>query len=97
MAIYVTLINFTEQGIKNIKESPQRVAAARQAIEAAGGKMLGFYWTLGQYDAIAIGEAPSDEVYTAIILAIAGQGNIRSTTLKAFNEAEIGRVIANMP
>ncbi|MFQ5873494.1 MAG: GYD domain-containing protein, partial [Dehalococcoidia bacterium] len=85
MATFVTLINYTEQGIKNVKKAPERVADARKAIEAAGGKMIGFYWTLGQYDAIAIGEAPTDEAYTAIMLSIAGQGNIRSTTLKAFN------------
>ena len=97
MATYITLINYTEQGIKNIKESPQRLAAARKAIEAAGGKMIGFYWTLGQYDAVAIGEAPSDEAYTAVMLSIAGQGAIRSTTLRAFDGEEMGRIIAAMP
>jgi uncharacterized protein with GYD domain len=97
MPTYVTLINYTEQGIKNIKESPQRLAAVRQAIEGAGGKLLSFYWTLGQYDAIAISEAASDEAYTAVMLAIGGQGAIRSTTLRAFNDEERQRIIASMP
>ncbi len=97
MPTYISLINYTEQGIKNIKESPQRLAAASKAVEAAGGKLLSFYWTLGQHDAVVISEAPSDEAYTAIILSIASQGAIRSTTLRAFNDEERQRIIASMP
>lgn len=97
MPTYITLLNFTEQGVKSIKESPQRVDAARKAVEGAGGKFLDFYWTLGQYDGLAISEAPSDEVYTATVLAIAGRGNVRTTTLKACNREEIGRIIVSMP
>ena len=81
MPKYIILLSYTDQGIKNIKESPQRVAAARKAIESAGGKMDAFYLTMGQYDAVAIG----------------AQGNIRTTTLKAFNEDEMAAIISSVP
>ena len=97
MSTYVTLISYTEQGIKNIKDAPQRVAAAKAAVEAAGGKWLGYYLTLGQYDGLVITEAPDDETYARIILSVAGQGNIRTTTLKAFNEEETLALIAGLP
>jgi uncharacterized protein with GYD domain len=97
MPIYITLINYTEQGIKNIKDSPVRLDAAREAIEKAGCKILSFHWTLGQYDAIAISEAPNAEVYTSLALAIAGQGNARTATLRAFNQEEMGRILSNIP
>lgn len=97
MPLYISLLNYTDQGIKNMKEAPQRVGAAREATEAAGGKFLGFYLTMGQYDAVAITEAPDDETYAVQILAIGGQGNVRTTTLKAFNEEEFARIVSHLP
>ena len=97
MALYVTLINYTDQGIRNIKEAPDRVAAARRAIEAAGGRFLAFHLTLGQYDAVAVIEAPDDATYATVILSIASQGNVRSTTLKAFSEEESTQVMRHLP
>ena len=97
MATYITLLSYTEQGIRNVKESPQRRDAAKKAVESAGGKWLGYYLTMGEYDGAVITEAPSDEAYTAIILAIGSQGSVRTTTLKAFNEAEMDRIIASIP
>ena len=97
MPMYITLFNMTEQGIKNVKDAPERVNNARAAVEGAGGKLLSFYMTMGDYDYVAVSEAPSDEVYATIILAIGRMGNVRSTTLKAFSEEEMGQIIAGLP
>ena len=97
MPTYITLVKFTEQGIKTIKESPQHVEAGKQAFSAAGGRMTAFYLVMGEYDAVVISEFPSDEAYTTIMLAIASGGAVRSTTLKAFTEEEYRRIIAAIP
>ena len=97
MALYITLINYTDQGIRNLKEAADRVVAARRAVEAAGGKLLAFHLTLGQYDAVAVIEAPDDTTYASLVLSIAAQGNVRSTTLKAFSEEESIQVLRNLP
>ena len=97
MATYITLLSYTDQGARNIKDAPQRTLAAKSAVESAGCKWLGYYLTMGEYDGVVISEAPSDELYATIVLAIASQGNIRTTTLKAFNEEEMARIIAAIP
>ncbi len=97
MAVYFTLINYTDKGIQNMKGTSGRVAAARQAIESARGKLLHYHLTLGQYDAVVISEAPDDATYATTILAIAAQGNIRTTTLKGFTEEESFRILDNLP
>ena len=96
MPTYVVLNNWTDQGIRTIKESPRRLAATKKAIEAAGGKMLGFYLTMGKYDSVLIVEAPSDEVAATLALSAGSQGNIRTETLKAFPEAEYRSIIAKI-
>ena len=96
MPTYITLTNWTDQGIREVKESPQRLAGARKLIEAAGGKWIGFYLTMGRYDLVVITEAPSDEAYTATILSIASRGSIRSETLKVFPEDEYRDIIAKV-
>ena len=97
MPQYITLINYTEQGLKDIKNVVNRANAARRAYESAGAKLLSFHLTLGQHDAVVISEAPDDESYTTLVLAIAAQGNIRTTTLKAFTEEETSRIVGNIP
>ena len=97
MPVYITLLNYTQQGVENMKESPARLERAREAIRAAGGKMHAFYLTMGQYDAISISEAPSDEVYAATLLAIAAGGAVRTETLRAFTEDEYREIIASLP
>ena len=96
MAVYVTLLNFTEQGLRNAKGVPERVAAARQALEGVGGRMHSYRLTLGQYDAVITVEAPDDETYATLILNIGAQGNIKTTTLKAFSEEESFRILGNL-
>ena len=96
MPTYISLIKYTEQGVKNLKGTPERVHAARQALENMGGRMHGYRLTLGEYDAVVTIEAPDDEAYATLILNIAAQGNIRTTTLKAFSEEESFRILGNL-
>ena len=97
MATYISLLSFTEQGIKTIKDLPARIAAGRQAFEANGGKLLNYYLTLGSQDAVVVYEFPDDETTASIALAQAGIGNLRTTTMRAFTEAEIPGILSKMP
>ena len=97
MGTYIALFNYTDQGIRNIKDSPDRAEAARKAIQDMGGDMKAIYLTMGTYDLIAIIEAPSDEVATRFVLATGALGNVRTTTLKAFTEAEFRDIVAGLP
>lgn len=93
MPHYVILGNWTEQGIRNVKDSPKRAAAAKQAVQKAGGKWIGLYYTFGQYDFVAIMETPSDEAAMSVLLNLGSQGNVRTTTLRAFPESEGFKII----
>lgn len=97
MPTYVTLFQFTQQGIQNIKESPARLDTARASIEAAGGKIVGYYLTMGQYDGVIITEGPDDETVARILLASGALGNVRTETLRAFPEDEYRQLIASLP
>ncbi len=97
MPTYVVLMNLTDQGIKNIKEAPARIAKAAKALEAAGGRLLDFYTVMGAYDYVAIAEAPSDEVALAQLLALGMAGNVRTTTLKAFRREEFAEILKKLP
>ena len=97
MATYIGLLNYTDQGIRNVKESPDRAEAARKVIKDMGGEMTALYLTMGTYDLVAIIEAPSDAVVAKFLLAVGAQGNIRTTTLRAFNEAEYRSIIESLP
>jgi len=81
MPIYIMLFKLTDQGIKNIKETPQRIEEGTKGFEAMGGKVLGFYSVMGEYDYVAIGETPSDEVAMTFALAQGSAGDVRTTTL----------------
>ena len=97
MATYVILMNFTEQGVKTIKESPARVKAMYKAVEAAGGKITALYATMGQYDLVAIAEGPSDQVALLQLLGLGMAGNVRTTTLKAFGMEEFAALLQKLP
>ena len=97
MATYIGLINYTDQGIRNVKDSPDRAAAARKLIRDMGGDMTALYLTMGTYDMVAIIEAPSDAVVAKFVLALGSAGNVRTNTLKAFNEAEFHSIIESLP
>ncbi|MGH7326244.1 MAG: GYD domain-containing protein [Candidatus Methylomirabilaceae bacterium] len=96
MPTYVTLVNWTDQGIRTVKDSPKRLDAFKQMLKNAGGELRGFYLTLGAYDLVAILEAPSDDVVAKLVLSVASQGNVRTTTLKAFPEDEARKIIGSV-
>ena len=96
MATFITLVNFTDQGIKNIKESPKRAKAFQDLAKKSGCTVKELYWTQGQYDLIAIVEAPDEQTMSALILSVAGVGNVRGQTLRAFNATEFGVIIKKM-
>jgi uncharacterized protein with GYD domain len=93
MPTYITLIEFTQQGIEKIKDSPARLEKAKAAVKAAGGEMKAFYLTMGRYDAVAISEAPSNEAYAKTMLAIASGGAVHTETLCAFPEEEYRKIV----
>jgi len=93
---YIMLVNWTNQGILNVKESPQRLDAFKKAVQTAGGKVTGFYLTMGRYDLVVIVEFPSDEAATAVILKIASLGQVHTETLKAFPEEQYRDIIAKV-
>ena len=97
MPTYITLYKLTEKGVKNIKNAPQRIAEGIKAAEAMGGKLIGFYAVMGEYDYVSIGEAPSDEVYLTFLLGLGTQGNTRTTTLKAFTREEFAGILKKLP
>jgi len=97
MPHYITLFRFTQKGAEDIKGGPARLDAAKKGIEAAGGKIKGFYLTMGRYDAVAVVELPSDEAMAKIALANASRGSIRGETLRAFTEEEYRKLIASLP
>jgi len=96
MPTYIMLANWTDQGIKNVKESPQRLDIAKKLIEAAGGKVNRFYLTMGHYDMVVVGEAPSDEAMASVMLSLGSGGSIRTETLKAFPEDQYRDIISKV-
>ncbi len=94
MPRYVVLYKFTDQGLKNIKDTVKRAAEVRKANEARGFKVIGTYWTQGHYDIVSILEAPDEESMNAGLFNIAEVGNVHSETLRAFDEAEMSRALA---
>lgn len=96
MPTYISLANWTDQGITNVKEAPQRVDAFKKAVEAAGGKVKGFYLTMGKYDVVTIVDLPSDEAAATIVLSTSSKGNVRTETMKAFPEDQFRNIIAKV-
>ncbi len=97
MPAYIVLYKFTDQGIHNVKDTVKRAQAAKEAVSAVGGRVIGVWWTLGQYDLVAIGEWPDDETGTRFLLAQGMQGNVRTETMRAFSEEEMERIVQGLP
>ena len=94
MATYVALIRFTEQGAKNVRETRQRAAAFRDAAQAAGVTVREQYWTLGSYDGLLVLDAPDEASVTAAMVALSALGNVRTQTMRAFDDSEVGDILA---
>lgn len=97
MNTYITLMKLTDQGVKNVKEAPKRVEDAFKMLEKGGGKLIGFYAVLGEYDYVGIGQSPSDEAVTAFNLALGSLGNLRTLTLRAFTLEEFTGIVKKIP
>ncbi len=97
MPTFITLINWTQQGIERVKESPARIDAARQAFKAMGAELKQWYLVLGRYDVVVIAEAPDDETAAKLALATGALGNVRTETLRAFTEDEFRKMVAALP
>ena len=97
MITYVSLINWTEQGVKNVKETVKRAEAASNAAERMGGRITSILWTQGAYDLIVTSEFEDEKSATAFLLALAATGNIRSETLRAFSGSEMADIIEKLP
>jgi uncharacterized protein with GYD domain len=94
MATYLSLFNWTDQGIRTVKDSPKRLEAARKALKKLGGELKAFYLLQGHYDGVLIFDIPDDEALTKFLLTTGSAGNVRTTTLRAFTEGEYMKHIA---
>ena len=94
MATYISLVNWTEQGIKNVKDSPARLDDAQALARKLGGEMKQMFLTMGGYDMVAILDLPNDEAAATLALKLGAGGSVRTTTLKAFDEATCRKIIA---
>ncbi|MBU7047944.1 MAG: GYD domain-containing protein [Theionarchaea archaeon] len=97
MPTYITLMKFTDKGIKDIKNAPQRIENGIKAWEAMGGKLIGFYAVMGEYDYVAVGEASSDEVAMTFNMSLGSAGNVRTITLRAFTKEELTEMVKKLP
>jgi uncharacterized protein with GYD domain len=93
VATYVHLINWTEQGVSNFRDTGKRADAFKELVQKQGGTLKSIFWTLGSYDIVAVVEAPDDETITALALQVSALGNIRTTTLRAFDRGEFEAII----
>ncbi|MDE3075662.1 MAG: GYD domain-containing protein [Chloroflexota bacterium] len=96
MPTYITLGKYTDQGIRDIKDAPNRVDAVQQAVQQAGGRFVGWYLTFGEFDFVSIEELPDDEKALGLLLRVGQQGNVHTTTLRAFSRQEVEQVVATL-
>ena len=97
MPTYITLINWTQKGIENVKDSPDRLDSWKGVVEQSGCETKSFFMTMGDFDLVTVVEAPDDETYARLTLAVAALGSIRTKTLRAFTEEEYRRIIEGLP
>ena len=93
MATFIVLLDYTDQGIRNLNDSPQRTDAFNDFAERAGVTIQGQYWTIGSHDGVLIMDAPTEEVAASVLLHLGAAGNVRTTTLRAFDWAEAQELI----
>lgn len=96
MATYIVLVNFTDQGVRNLKDTTKRADAIRDMAKKLGVSVKDIYWTLGAYDAVQIHEAPNDEAIAALLASVGALGNIRTQTLRAFSQADMKGILAKL-
>jgi uncharacterized protein with GYD domain len=97
MATYIALVNFTDQGIRHIRQTTERAKGLMNAAANLGIKIKDIYWTLGAFDAVFTAEAPDDETMTAFAASMGSLGNIRTQTMRAFSAQEMNQILAKLP
>ena len=93
MHTYIILMKLTDRGIRTVKDAPERIEEGIKNLEAMGGKLIGFYATLGQYDYVAIGEAPNEAIVVRFVLGLGTAGYVRTTTMKALSKDEFEEIV----
>lgn len=93
MARYITLVNWTDQGVRNYRDTVDRAGQFEELVQKMGGRVVDLVWTLGPHDLVATVEGPDDETATAISLAISSLGNVRTTTMRAFTRDEMTEIV----
>ena len=96
MTTYISLVNFTDQGIRNVKETTKRADAMREKAKKFGVHVQEFFWTLGTYDIVVLFEPPDDASMTALELSIGAEGNVRTQTLRAFSKEDMNGILAKL-
>ncbi len=96
MPTYVTLFNWTDQGIRNVRDTVDRYDRSTELAEKYGVRFEQVYWTVGPYDIAAIAEAPDDESISAFLLELSSAGNLRTTTLRAYNREEMSSILERL-
>jgi uncharacterized protein with GYD domain len=97
MPTYMTLIKYTQKGVENMKDSPNRLDMAKELFKSMGGELKSFYLAMGRYDAVVIAEGPDDETATKLALTIGAGGAIRTETFRVFPEDEYRKIISELP
>ncbi len=97
MATFISTIKFTAQGIQNLRQSPQRAERFTLAAQAQGINVIGLYWTFGAFDGAIVFEAPDEGIAAAAMFALAAEGNVQTSTSRAFDRVEIQKVLGSMP
>jgi uncharacterized protein with GYD domain len=96
MPSYIILVNWTDQGIRNVRGTLERTGDVAKLAEKHGGKLVQTYWTVGPYDVVGIAEAPDDESATAIALELGSAGNVRTTTMRAYDHEEMSGILQRL-
>ena len=96
MAMYIVLVNFTDQGVRHIKDTTKRADAIREMAKKFGVTAKEFYWTLGSYDVVDIFDAPDDASMAAFLASFGAAGNVRTQTLRAFSQADMNGILAKL-
>lgn len=97
MPTYISFASYTDQGIRNVKDSPKRLDAAKDLAKDLGGELKQFYLTMGAYDIVIVLDLPGDDAAAKFALSLCARGNVRTTTVKAFTEAEYRDIVASLP
>jgi uncharacterized protein with GYD domain len=97
MVTYMMLMKLTDQGVKNIKEAPERIEVGLKAFEKTGGKLIGFWISIGKYDYVSIGESASEEAALAFAVGLSSQGNVRVESVKLFSREQFAGLLTMLP